>query len=164
VPQLRTFDFSNMYTNIPLQDLISRINKLVSYVARYQQEHTLKGNGQPCMSLVSGEKCAIWERALRSKHTDTVHVFTVKEIHELVRFVVMNTFIKNGSKIRRQVRGIPMGTNCAPLLANLYLYSYESDWIQKMSTTNLQQARGFHLSFRYIDDLLSLDNPAVDML
>jgi hypothetical protein len=75
----------------------------------------------------------------------------------------MNTFIKNGSKIRRQVRGIPMGTNCAPLLANLYLYSYESDWIQKMSTTNLQQARGFHLSFRYIDDLLSLDNPAVDM-
>ena len=117
----------------------------------------------PCMSWLSGEKSAIWERALKSKHTDSFHVFTVKEIHQLVRFVVMNTFIKNGSKVRRQVRGIPMGTNCAPLLANLYLYSYEADWINNMSVTHIKQAREFHLSFRYIDDLMSLDNPHVDM-
>ena len=29
------------------------------------------------------------------------------------------------------VVGIPMGTNCAPLLADLFLYSYESEFLQK---------------------------------
>jgi hypothetical protein len=28
--------------------------------------------------------------------------------------------------------GIPMGTNCAPLLAALFLYSYESEFLQKL--------------------------------
>ena len=26
--------------------------------------------------------------------------------------------------------GIPMGTKCAPLLANLFLYSYEAEFMQ----------------------------------
>jgi len=55
-----------------------------------------------------------------------------------------------------------MGTNCAPLLANLYLYAYESQWMDKVSRANIDRARIFHLSFRYIDDLLSLDNPHAD--
>ena len=27
--------------------------------------------------------------------------------------------------------GIPMGTNCAPLLADLFLYSYENEFLDK---------------------------------
>ena len=47
--------------------------------------------------------------------------------------------------------GIPMGTNCAPLLADLFLYPYEADFIQGL-------ARSFHFTFRYINDVLSLNN------
>ena len=32
----------------------------------------------------------------------------------------------------RQVIGIPMGTNCAPLLADLFLYSYENEFLDNM--------------------------------
>ena len=32
--------------------------------------------------------------------------------------------------------GIPMGTNCAPLLADLFLYSYKADFIQQLLKKN----------------------------
>ena len=52
-----------------------------------------------------------------------------------------------------------MGTNCAPLLADLYLYSYEADFIQGPLKKNEKKlARSFNFMFRYIDDVLSLNN------
>jgi hypothetical protein len=50
-----------------------------------------------------------------------------------------------------------MGTNCAPFLVDLFLYSYEADFTQgllKKHEKNL--ARSFNFTFRYIDDVLSL--------
>ena len=35
-----------------------------------------------------------------------------------------------GGCVFQQTVDIPMGTNCAPLLADLFLYSYEADFIQ----------------------------------
>ena len=36
-----------------------------------------------------------------------------------------NIFIRFGSKIYRQIVGFPMITNCAPLVADLFLFCYE---------------------------------------
>ena len=33
-----------------------------------------------------------------------------------------NIYIRFGSKFYRQIVGIPMGTNCAPLVADLFLF------------------------------------------
>ena len=53
----------------------------------------------------------------------------------------------------------PMGTNCAPILADLFLYSCETDFIQGILNKNGKKlARSFNFTFRYIDDLLSLNN------
>jgi hypothetical protein len=52
-----------------------------------------------------------------------------------------------------------MGTNRVPLLADLYLYSYEADFIQELLRKNEKKlARSFNFMFRYIDDVLSLHN------
>ena len=52
-----------------------------------------------------------------------------------------------------------MGTNCAPLLANLFLYSYEADFMQGLLKKNEKKlARSFNFTFCYIDDVLSLNN------
>jgi hypothetical protein len=52
-----------------------------------------------------------------------------------------------------------MGTNCAPVLANLFLYSYEADFEQGLLKNNKKKlARSFNFTFRYIDDVLSLNN------
>ena len=52
-----------------------------------------------------------------------------------------------------------MGTNCAPLLADLFLYSYENEFLDKLIKEGKRKlARRFNLSYRYIDDLISFNN------
>jgi hypothetical protein len=52
-----------------------------------------------------------------------------------------------------------MGTNCAPLLADLFLYSYEAEFIQKLLHEKKKSlAVAFNSTFRYIDDVLSINN------
>jgi hypothetical protein len=46
-------------------------------------------------------------------------------------FLIDNIFIMSGGRVIQQTVGIPMGTNCASLLADFFLYSYEADFIQE---------------------------------
>ena len=60
---------------------------------------------------------------------------------------------------RLLVVGIHMCTICDPLLFDLFLYSYEADFIEgflKKNEKNL--ARAFNFTFRNIDDVLPLTN------
>ena len=53
-----------------------------------------------------------------------------------------------------------MGTSGAPLLADIFLYSYEADFIQSLLSTGKKHlASRFNLTYRYIDDVLSINNP-----
>ena len=58
--------------------------------------------------------------------------YTADQIHRMVEFLIDNIFVKFGGCLFRQVIGITMRTNCAPLLADLFLYSYESDFLDNM--------------------------------
>ena len=59
--------------------------------------------------------------------------------------------------IYQQIVGIPMGTNCAPLIADLFLYCYERDFM-----SNLQKSKRFNLidkfndTSRYLDDIFTI--------
>ena len=48
-------------------------------------------------------------------------------------FLLDNIFIRFGTKLYRQVVGIPVGTNCAPLVADLFLFCYERDFMISLS-------------------------------
>jgi hypothetical protein len=45
------------------------------------------------------------------------------ELELQLEFLIDNTFVSFGGALLQQVVGIRMGTNCAPLLADLFLYS-----------------------------------------
>ena len=48
-----------------------------------------------------------------------------------------------------------MGTNCAPLLADVFFYSYENEFLDNMIRSGHRGlASSFNLCYRYIDDLL----------
>ena len=52
-----------------------------------------------------------------------------------------------------------METNCVPLLADLFLYSYENEVLDELIKEGKRKlARKFSLSYRYIDDLISFIN------
>ena len=76
----------------------------------------------------------------------------------MLEFLIDNKFVIFGGRVFQQTVDIPMGTNCAPLLAGLFLYSYEADFIQRLLKKNEKQlARSFNFTFRYIDNVLSLN-------
>ena len=55
---------------------------------------------------------------------------------------------------------IPMGTNCAPLVADLFLFCYERDFMKDLSSDNQAEViTAFNSTSRYLDDLLNIDNP-----
>ena len=49
--------------------------------------------------------------------------------------------------------------NCAPLLADLFLYSYEAEFIKYLvQQKKVSVVKTFNLTSRYIDDVISLNN------
>ena len=71
-----------------------------------------------------------------------------------------NIYFRFGNKLYRQIVGIPIGTNCAPLVADLILFCYERDFITSLSDDNQADiTEAFNSTSRYLDDLLNIDNP-----
>jgi hypothetical protein len=53
-----------------------------------------------------------------------------------------------GEALFQQVVGIPMGTNCAPLLADLFLCSYESEFLQNLvKDKKIHETRAFNFTY-----------------
>ena len=50
----------------------------------------------------------------------------------MLAFLIDNIYVVFGDQVFQQSVGIPMGTNFAPLLADLFLYSYEAEFVQKL--------------------------------
>ena len=70
-------------------------------------------------------------------------------------------YTKFGNKLYRQLVGIPMGTNCVALVADLFfLFCYERDFMTFLSDYNQADIiEAFNSTSRYLDDLLNIDNP-----
>ena len=51
--------------------------------------------------------------------------YTENDIISMVNFLIDNIYVEFGGVMFQQTIGIPMGTNCAPLLADLFLYTYD---------------------------------------
>ena len=62
--------------------------------------------------------------------------------------------------VYQQIVGIPMDTNCAPFIADLFLYCYERDFM-----SDLHESKRHDLidmcndTSRYLDDMFTIDNP-----
>ena len=71
-----------------------------------------------------------------------------------------NIYIRFVTKLYRQIVGIPMGTNCAPLVADLFLVCHERDFMKYLSSDNQADViKAFNSTSRYLDDLLNIENP-----
>ena len=147
---VQTYDFSTLYTSIPHNLLKSRITALIHNLFKRRNG----SNRYTHIKITSGKGYFI----------DTINpggdnLYTADQICRMVEFLIDNIFVKFGGCLFRQVIGIPMGTNCAPLLADLFLYSYESEFLDNMIRGGHRKlARSFNLCYRYIDDLIVFNN------
>ena len=63
------------------------------------------------------------------KNLKKYHAWSGQNVCDRLTFLLDNIFIQFGTKLYRQVVVIPMGTNCAPLVADLFLFCYERNFM-----------------------------------
>ena len=73
----------------------------------------------------------------------------------MLEFLIDNIF----AMLVDEFSNIPTDINCVPFLADVFLYSHDADCIQGLLKKNIQKiARSFNFAFRYIYDVLPLNN------
>ena len=146
---IQTFDFSTLYTSIPHDLLQSRMNNIISNAFKQKNGATRYTHIE-----VGRNKSYFTNDPL---HGDNKYI--AGDICKMIEFLVDNMYVRFGGQLYRQTVGIPVGTNCAPLLADLFLYSYQNEFLDKLIKEGKRKlARKFNLSYRYIDDLISFNN------
>ena len=144
---ISTYDFSTLYTKIPHNQLIERLSRVID-----QCGETGKSEKKEFIKL-SPKGTASWA-AKRGKTT----CFHLDELKEAVKSIVTRCFFAVGNIIMRQTIGIPMGIDPAPFWANLFLYTYEQDYMDYQIHHDKVKARHFHGTQRFIDDLIALND------
>ena len=87
---------------------------------------------------------------------------TQTRLLKLHAWLLNNCFITLGDRVWKQNTGIPMGFSCSPIWCNLYLASYEIQFIQRLARLGRKDLLSkFRHAFRYIDDLcfINVQNP-----
>ena len=145
---LSTYDFSTLYTTLP-HNLIK--DKLIDLIEKHSREK----------ALLTLHVMTEMQFLLRKNLKNIVHGHF--KMYVYVTFLLDNICIRFGTKLYRQVVGIPMGTNYAPLVADLFLFCYERDFM--MSLSDDKQADvidAFDTTFRYLDDILNINHVYFD--
>ena len=92
-------------------------------------------------------------------------MWSCQKIGDALHYLLDNIFIIFCSKLYRQIVCIPMGTNCAPLVADLFLFCYERYFMLSLSDNNqIDIIEAFNSTSRYLDDLLNVDNPFFEQM
>ena len=111
---IQTFDFSTLYTSIPHDLLKSRMNNIINNAFKYRN-----GATRYTHIKVGRNKSYFTSDPLNSDNK-----YTANDSCKKIEFLVDNIYVRFGGQLVQQMVGIPMGINCAPLLADLFLYSY----------------------------------------
>ena len=150
ITSIKSFDFSTLFTTIPHQKLKSRLAAIIRNCFIH------KNGNRRYTFLVLGREGPYFVK----EHSDSKNKYIEDDIVNMLEFLVDSIFVVFGGKVFQQIVGIPMGTNCAPLLADIFLYSYEAEFIQSLLSTGKKKlASQFNFTYRYIHDVLSINNP-----
>jgi hypothetical protein len=81
-------------------------------------------------------------------HSDPIKKFSETDIINMLECLIDNIFVMFGGLALQQTVCMPMDTNCASLLADLFLYSYDVDLIQGLLKKNERKlARSFNVTY-----------------
>ena len=146
-----TYDFSTLYTTLHHNIIKEKLTELI--------EQTFNREG--LLYLACNDKNAFFT----SQQPKLYKWWSCQKMCDVLHYLLDTLFIRFGSKLYRQIVGIPMGTNCAPLVADLFLFRYERDFMLSLSDNNQTDIiEAFNSTSRYLDDLLNTDNPYFEQM
>ena len=118
---LSKYDFSTLYTMLPHNLIKEKLTELIEQTFNREDSLYLACNDKNAFLLLNN---------LNDINCDHVRKCVIRSI------IFWTIFIRLGSKSYRQIVGIPMGTNCAPLVADLFLFCYEREFMLSLSDNN----------------------------
>ena len=116
---IQTFDFSTPYTSIPHDFLKSHMNNIIINAFKHK-------NGATRYTYI---KVGTNKSYFTSDPLNDDNKYTGNDICKMIEFLVDNIYVRFGGQLFRKMVDIPVGTNCPPLLADLFLYSYENEFL-----------------------------------
>ena len=144
--QVSSFDFSTLYTSLPHDLIKAKVLSLVNWYFNRESKSYL------CTSLKAG--------FFSNKKYDSYRCWSCAELCEAFTFLMENIYVQFDGMVYQQIVGIPMGTNCAPLIADLFLYCYERDFMSDLQKSKRHDLIDmFNDTSRYLDDIFTIDNP-----
>ena len=140
IHSLQVYDFSTLYTNLDQRNILSHINSLFDLVFNSTNNKYL---------------CIKTDNSFFSCKTyNSYNCFYLALFKEAVQFIVNEVFVCFGGLVFKQIRGIPMGGNSSPLLADLFLAHCEFQYMSSLlKEKKFNLAKLLSNTTRYIDGL-----------
>ena len=138
VTHMETYDFSTLYTALPHNEIKGKFAGIFNKV--------FKREAKPYINVCYSRT---YFSVTKIKNG---YSFSMIDMIEILDFILDNIYVKCGKDIFKQVIGIPIGLDSGQDIANLLLFSYESDYVANLAKTDVSLARKFNLCKRYIDD------------
>lgn len=177
-------DFERLYTFIDQHDCIQRINRLAELCFQHHEDHVLKvyfaKDAQPQWIPPPRQPfCPAPGNSGKDAHGD-YYIFNHATVTTIFTWMMQNNYFEFGGRVFHQTKGIAMGTNASVLIANLYLFTYELEFIQqhwfKPPSHDTSEANKYNhriarktltrclYSMRFIDDGAFLANKDIEKL
>ena len=112
---MSTYEFSTLFTTLPHNLIKEKLTELI--------EQTFNREGS--LYLACNDKNAFFT----SEQSKRFKLWSCQKMCDGLHHLFDNIFIRFGSKLYRKIVGIPMGTKCVPLVADLFLFCYERDFM-----------------------------------
>ena len=132
--------FSTLYTSIPHTSLKEALTSLIKEAYKVRDNISL---------VVDTKGTAFWTARAASKHN-----ITEEKLIKLVEYLIDNIYVSIGNRVYRQCVGIPMGTDCAPLLANLTLGAHaQRGWSVCLFVDDYSRTTGYEAAYERYQQL-----------
>ena len=142
---ISTYDFSTLYTTLPHNFIRNQLVDLIENTFRREE----------VLYLDCNEEHAFFASEEHKKY----YLWYCQKVTDALIYLLDNIYIRFGSKLYRQNVGIPMGTNSAPLVADLFLLCYERDFMKSLTKEKRYDLiDAFNSTSRYLAVLLNIDN------
>ena len=90
---------------------------------------------KPVFSQRGSNQCekTAWQIYYENASVEATIMISIPIFLALQIMKLTSIYIRFGNKLYRQIVGIPMGTNCAPLVSDLFLFCYKRDFMTSIS-------------------------------
>ena len=106
--------------------------------------------------LACNDRKAFFTSSDQSRYT----LWSCQNVCDALSYLLDNIYIRFGTKLYRQIVGIPLGTNCTPLVADLFLYCYERDFMDSLNHDNQADVGpGSNWCFSFAPELVGYSAP-----